>query len=140
MRARSFEKLAVWKRSVDLAVAVYRMSSLLPADEKSGMTATLRRTVTGIPARIANGYGESDPAAFVKSLSDVLGSLRELQTHIMIAERLHYVSRMRTSRIHWRIHRLTRLVQRQAAAINNVRHGSSDALPRPAEPALRPAA
>ena len=108
MRARSFEKLAVWKRSVDLVAAVYRMSSLLPADEKSGMTATLRRTAASIPARIANGYGGSDPAAFVKALTDGLASLRELQTHVLIAEHLRYVSRMRAARVHWRIRRLTR--------------------------------
>lgn len=140
MKARDYEKLVIWKRSVDLVVAVYRMSNLMPAEEKSGMTATLRRTAEAIPARIANGYGQPDPAGFPKSLTDVLGSLRELQTHIVITERLRFLSRIRTSRIHWRIYRLTQLVQRQAMSINHERSNAEDRSRRRIDPRLPQAA
>ena len=140
MRARSFEKLPVWRRSVDLVVAVYRVSNLFPAEEKSGMTATLRRSAAAIPAKIADGHGRPEPADVRKSLTDVLGSLRELRTHILVAERLHFVRRMRTSRVHWRINRLRRMVQRDVASLEPEARDPVAAKSKPIEGHLRKAA
>lgn len=72
--------------------AVYRLTRRFPDHEKTGLTATLRRTSAVIPARIADGYGRGNPAEFSKAIDVALGFLREIQTHFTLARRLHYAS------------------------------------------------
>ena len=121
MSVRKYDKIPEWKWSIHLVESVYRLSRRLPDDEKSMLSATLRRTATSIPARIADGYGRNDPAAFPKAVCDALGALRELQTHVIVARRLGYVSRLRTSLVDWRIRRLTRMLEDLSASLGQCR-------------------
>ena len=68
--------------------------------------ANLRRTASLIPAKIADGHGRADPGAYRKAVSDSLGSLRELQTHLNIARRLRYSSYFRTNKLRRRMDQL----------------------------------
>ena len=64
MSAKTFEQLVIWKRSMDLVETIYRTTRRFPSEERSGLTATLRRTAAAIPANIADGHGRasnSDP-------------------------------------------------------------------------------
>ena len=92
MAQKRFEKLMAWRRAMAFTEAVYRLTRRFPDHEKSGLTATLRRTSAVIPARIADGHGRGNPAEFSKAIDVALGSLREIQTHLTLARRLHYAS------------------------------------------------
>ena len=92
MAQKRFEKLMAWRRAMAFTEAVYRLTRRFPDHEKSGLTATLRRTSAVIPARIADGHGRGNPAEFSKAIDVALGSLREIQTHFTLARRLHYAS------------------------------------------------
>jgi four helix bundle protein len=77
---------------MDLVVTSYRVSAAFPPEEKFGMTAQIRRAATSIPANIAEGFGRWNSREFARFLSIASGSLRELNTHLLIAQRLKYLS------------------------------------------------
>ena len=77
---------------MDLVQAVYDVSRGFPKDEVYGLTSQLRRAAVSIPSNIAEGQGRSSDREFHKFLSIAHGSLRELETQILIAERLVYLT------------------------------------------------
>jgi four helix bundle protein len=87
MRKYDYTELVAWQRAMDLAIAVYDSSQKLPAAERYGLTAQMRRAAVAIPANIAEGQGRRTCGEFLNQLSVAHGSIRELETHIMIAER-----------------------------------------------------
>jgi len=73
---------------MDLVETVYRESAAIPAEERYGLTAQIRRAAVSVPANIAEGQGRSTDGEFLNLLSVAHGSVRELETHAMIAGRL----------------------------------------------------
>jgi four helix bundle protein len=76
---------------MDLAVDVYNASRRLPDDERYGLTSQMRRAANSIPANIAEGRGRGGESEFVRFLNIANGSLCELETHLHLAQRLHYI-------------------------------------------------
>jgi four helix bundle protein len=71
-----------------LAGACYQLTRDFPRDELFGMTAQIRRAAASIPANIAEGYGREHTRAFIQSLRIAQGSLKELETHLLLAEQV----------------------------------------------------
>jgi four helix bundle protein len=92
-RTRSFQDLTLWKRSMELTLAVYRLSSKFPREELFGLTGQLRRAAVSIPSNIAEGYGRLNRREFRRFLLIARGSQCELQTQLKIAIALEYGDR-----------------------------------------------
>jgi len=90
---RSYRDLDVWQKSMDLVMAVYKMTRSFPADERFGLTGQIQRAAVSIPANIAEGYGRLHRGDYLHHLSMSQGSLAELETHLTIAARLEYIPR-----------------------------------------------
>ena len=73
---------------MDLAELCYRVTRDFPKDELYGMTSQIRRSAASIAANIAEGHGRENTGSFVQSLRIAQGSLKELETHILLAERV----------------------------------------------------
>lgn len=73
---------------MDLAAATYELSRAYPRDELFGLTSQTRRAATSIAANIAEGYGRSTKPAYLNLLRIAQGSLKELETHLILAERI----------------------------------------------------
>src|SRR5688572_31300029 len=76
---------------MDLAIESYRVGELLPARERFGLLAQMRRAATSVPANTAEGNGRVHRREYLHHLSIARGSLNELQTLVTIAERLGYL-------------------------------------------------
>lgn len=85
---RSYRDLLVWERSMDLAVGAYTLSRNYPRDELFGLTSQTRRAAASIAANIAEGYGRSTKPAYLNFLRIAQGPLKELETHLILAERV----------------------------------------------------
>lgn len=91
MSSKRYQELEVWKKGMDLVVECYRVTEGFPKNEVYGLGSQLQRAAVSIPANIAEGQGRQHPKEFLHFLSIVYGSLAELETHLHISERLHYI-------------------------------------------------
>jgi four helix bundle protein len=78
---------------MDLVAQVYRVTKLFPKDEIYGLTNQLRRAVVSVPSNIAEGQGRDSTKEFLHHLSMAHGSLCEVETQLLIAQRLEYLTR-----------------------------------------------
>jgi len=82
---RNFKDLVAWQKAMALAVDVYRLTSAFPADERFGLTAQTRRACVGIAANIAEGFGRSSRADYLRFLDMARGSANEVETLLILA-------------------------------------------------------
>jgi four helix bundle protein len=88
---RPHEKLDAWKKAIEFVVAVYGATDSFPKDERFGLISQLRRASVSIPANIAEGAGRKSYKEFVHFLSTSQGSASEVDTELLIANRLGYL-------------------------------------------------
>jgi four helix bundle protein len=93
----SYRDLLVWQQAMDLAVAVYELSQDWPRDELYGLTSQARRASVSVAANIAEGYGRESRGAYVNFLWMSQGSIKELETHLLIAQRVGIIPDQATS-------------------------------------------
>lgn len=82
--------LDVWKKSMDLAEEVYRISKKLPRDEQYVLVPQMRRAAISIPNNIAEGSGRKGPKEFCHYLDIATASLVELESQLLLVKRLGY--------------------------------------------------
>ncbi|MBW8908118.1 four helix bundle protein [Mesorhizobium sp. RCC_202] len=92
-RIESYRDLVVWQSAMVLAEDCYRVTKVFPRDEIYGMTSQMRRSAVSIAANIAEGYGRENRGSFVQFLRIAQGSLKELETHILLACRVGMLER-----------------------------------------------
>jgi four helix bundle protein len=83
--------LDVWNAGVDFVVQVYEATRDFPREELYGLTNQIRRAVVSVPSNIAEGAGRNSSKEFTQFLHIALGSLAEVETQLVIAERLGYL-------------------------------------------------
>ena len=88
----SFKDLRVWHEAMKFAIDVYRATSNFPKHELYGLSQQLRRAAVSVPSNIAEGKGHRSDREFRNFLLHARGSLLEVQTQIMIAQELQYIS------------------------------------------------
>jgi four helix bundle protein len=71
-----------------LAESCYRLTRQFPRDELFGLTSQIRRSAGSVPANVAEGHGRENTGSFVQYLRISQGSLKELETHLLLAERV----------------------------------------------------
>jgi four helix bundle protein len=85
---KSYRDLRVWQEAMTLAEACYRLTRGFPKEEMFGLSSQIRRSAASIPANIAEGHGRENTQSFIQYLRIAQGSLKELETHLMLAERV----------------------------------------------------
>ena len=90
---RSYRDLHVWQRAVELVEEVYRVSASFPDQEKYGLTSQIRRAAVSVPSNIAEGYGRRRTGHYLHHLAIANGSLKEVETQLIIAGRLNFIEK-----------------------------------------------
>jgi four helix bundle protein len=84
----SYRDLRVWQHAMELAVACYEITKAFPPDERYGLIAQIRRSAASVSANIAEGYGRDSTGSYIHFLKTARGSLKELETHLILSERV----------------------------------------------------
>jgi four helix bundle protein len=95
----SFQDLRIWQESMDLAVESYSATSGFPKQETYGLISQMRRAAVPVPSNIAEGKGHRSDPEFVRFSFHARGSLPELQTQILLARRLLYLSEEKSAEL-----------------------------------------
>jgi four helix bundle protein len=88
----SYRDLIAWQRSVGFVTAIYGATQLFPRDELYGLTSQLRRAAVSVPSNIAEGQARFSRKEFHHFLSQARGSLVEIETQLLIAKNLGYLT------------------------------------------------
>jgi len=87
----SYKDLDVWKRSVNLVVTVYSLTKRFPKEELYTLVSQLRRSAISIPSNIAEGHSKRATKDYIRFVNIAYGSLAELETQLVISEKLNYL-------------------------------------------------
>lgn len=82
--------LKVWDKSINLVADIYELTNTFPQDEKYGMVSQMRRSAISIPSNIAEGAARKSTKEYIQFLFISLGSLSELETQLIISDRIGY--------------------------------------------------
>lgn len=88
----NYKELKVWQKSVDLAVRIYGVTNSFPKEELYGLTSQLRRCAVSVPSNIAEGAGRNTKKDFNNFLGISNGSMCELDTQLIIAQRINFIN------------------------------------------------
>jgi four helix bundle protein len=97
MTVQSYRDLIAWQKAMDLVTEVYECTQSFPRTEVYGLVSQLRRAAVSVPSNVAEGHARLSTGEFRQFLGHALGSLVEVETQVMIGERLGYLDSKRTA-------------------------------------------
>ena len=114
-----FRELRVWQDAMALAEAVYAVTQRFPTDERFGLTSQARRAAVSVVSCIAEGNARSSTRDYLRFLSMSSGSLAEVETQMLLAERLDYVAAKDVAPVLTSLHTVARQLQTLKKALSN---------------------
>lgn len=91
MSINSYRDLKVWQAGMDLTAEVYQLTQQFPKQETYGLSSQIQRAVVSVVSNIAEGHARDSTKEFLHFLSIALGSLFEVETQLILANRLMYL-------------------------------------------------
>lgn len=99
MDVRSYRDLIAWQKAMDLVAEIYSSTQVFPKAEMYGLVSQLRRAAVSVPSDIAEGHARQSTGEFRQFLGHALGSVAELDTQILIGEKLGYLDADRSNNL-----------------------------------------
>lgn len=96
---KSYRDLQVWQQAMDLAVECYKLTQRFPKAEIFGIVSQIRRSAASVAANIAEGHGRNSRGEYIQFLRVAQGSLKELETHLILTARVGLVSDAATAQV-----------------------------------------
>ena len=87
----NFKELKIWQKALELSVDVYKVTAFFPKEDKFGLISQIKRSAVSIPSNIAEGAGRNSVKEFLYFLSVANGSSYELQTQLLISNKLNFL-------------------------------------------------
>lgn len=91
-KIKSYKDLLIWQRGIEITEKVYLITNNFPQNELFSLTNQIRRASVSISSNIAEGFGRNSTKSYMNFLKISRGSLYELETQLIIADRLNYIS------------------------------------------------
>jgi len=89
---QTYKDLLVWQKGIELCESIYVISRSFPREELYGLTTQIRRAAISVPSNIADGSGRTTRGEFVQSVGHSRGSLFEVETQLLVAKKVSYLS------------------------------------------------
>ena len=114
---KDYRDLIVWQKAMDLVETIYRTTAAFPREEIYGLTSQIRRAAISIPSNIAEGNGRNTTRDYVHFLGMAYGSVKEVETQVLIAERLRYINSSDSNRLVQMTTEIARLISGLATSL-----------------------
>jgi len=114
-----FKELTVWQKSVDLAADVYSLTKKFPSDERFGLVSQINRSAVSIPSNIAEGAGRNSRNEFNHFLGITIGSSFELETQLVISQKLNFLNSMQLETILKDVHDIQNMTYGLISSLKN---------------------
>jgi len=105
---KTHKDLDVWKKSVDFVTDVYQITNTFPNHELYGIVNQIRRAAVSIPSNIAEGAARKHKKEFVHYLHVALGSMAELETQLIISQKLNYLDEKKFTELNGKLNLIRR--------------------------------
>ena len=92
MSLNSYKDLKIWIKGIELVELIYKVSNNFPRNEQYGLTGQLRRSAVSVPSNIAEGWGRGYNANFLQFIKIARGSLYEVETQLIIANKIQLIN------------------------------------------------
>jgi four helix bundle protein len=96
---KCYRDLIAWQKAMDLVTEVYDCTQAFPRTEVFGLISQMRRAAVSIPSNVAEGHARQSTGEFRQFLGHALGSLVEVETQILISQRLGYVNSQKSNEL-----------------------------------------
>ena len=116
----SYNDLIAWRKAMHFVREVYDSTRSFPKEELYGLTNQLRRAAVSVPSNIAEGQARFSPKEFRQFLSHARGSLVEIETQVLIAQDLGYLSSIRSADLLREASELGRILNGLIASVKQV--------------------
>ena len=110
MTIHNFRELVAWQKAMQLTKEVYVLTKNFPSIEQYGLVSQIQRAVVSIPSNIAEGAGRPTQKELVHFLSFSLGSAYELETELLLARELDYITEEQSKQINTEVVEVQKLV------------------------------
>ena len=121
---QSYKDLRIWREAMDLAEACHRLSIQFPLDELHELTAQVRRSAISVPAKIAEACGCETAGSYLQCLSAAQGSLKALETYLILADKVGVASAAATQPVLDRCDAVGKMLDGLIRALQ--RHGTEE--------------
>lgn len=105
-----FQDLQIWRKGVDLVKSIYLLTNKFPSSETYGLVSQMRRSAVSVPSNIAEGFKRFHNNEFRQFLYITLGSCAELETQLVIANELNYITHESSKNIIEDINHISRMI------------------------------
>ena len=115
----SYRQLIAWQKAVDLVTDIYAVTRSFPQSELYGLVSQLRRSAVSVPSNIAEGQGRATKGEFLQFLCHARGSLFELETQVVIAGQLAFISAEQEGRLTAKATEVARILNGLISSLGN---------------------
>jgi len=109
-KIQSFKDLRIWQKGIEIVEDIYKMTNNFPNEEKYGLSSQMRRSAISIPSNIAEGFKRFHNKEYKRFLFITLGSSAELETQLIISNKLNYVTKHTTDTLIEKIDYLSKMI------------------------------
>ena len=119
LKMHRFKELEVWKLSVDMVIEIYEITKTFPKNEKFGLVNQIRKSAISIPSNIAEGAGKNTKNNFNRFIGIAAGSSNELETQLIISQKLEYISQRSYLQIEKKLHMIQNMLFKLQQSLRN---------------------
>lgn len=118
-KIRNYKDLKVWQKGIKLVTEIYKITKNFPDDEKFGLVNQMRRNAVSIPSNTAEGRERGHTNEFIRFLYISLGSCAELETQLVISNKLGYIDSKIYDRLSEMLNYITRMISNLIKSLKN---------------------
>lgn len=109
-KIRNFKDLRIWQESIELVEEIYRITKKFPKEELYGIVNQIRQSAVSLPSNIAEGFVRYHNKEFKQFLFIALASSAELETQLIVSNKLKYITRQKLDELSEKIDKLNRMI------------------------------